>query len=283
MRTLLISAMCLGMGLTGPAFGQAKDKLIVAASPGSYLGVGLRDIDADRAKALGLREEAGVEITMVERDSPAEKAGLKAGDVVTEYNGQRVEGYEQFRRLVHETPAGRDVKLTVVRNGASQTVTAKIGTSSASAFGPGINLPNPPMTLRMPDVPTVHMSTRSSVLGVEGEGLSGQLADFFGVKEGVLVRAVTSGSAADKAGIKAGDVITKIGDTNVSTPSGVSSQLRTQAGKTVPVVLVRDKREMTVNVTLDPDNRGRNEFQRGGFGIFGDDFFRGLYGGGDWL
>ena len=89
---------------------------------GTYLGVNLAEIDANRAKELKLKEDYGVEITRVEENSPAEKAGVKPGDVVLEYNGQRVEGMEQFGRMVRETPPGREVKLTVSRNGATQTL-----------------------------------------------------------------------------------------------------------------------------------------------------------------
>src|ERR1043166_9317421 len=82
---------------------------VAAVSTGSYIGVGLQEIDSDRAKALKLREEMGVEITSVAPDSPAEKAGLKAGDVVFQFNGQRVDGMDQFRRMIGETPVGREV------------------------------------------------------------------------------------------------------------------------------------------------------------------------------
>ena len=88
---------------------------------GSYLGVNLAEIDSNRAKELKLRETTGVEITRVEEGSPAEKAGLKPNDVVLEFNGQHVEGMEQFGRLVRETPGGREVKLVISRNGDSQT------------------------------------------------------------------------------------------------------------------------------------------------------------------
>ena len=78
---------------------------------GTYLGVNLCEVPSDRARELKLKEAYGVEITRVEEGSPAEKAGLKSGDVVLEYNGQRVEGMEQFGRLVRETPPAREVKL----------------------------------------------------------------------------------------------------------------------------------------------------------------------------
>ena len=77
----------------------------------------MKDIDADSAKKFNLKEVRGVEITQVEENSPAAKAGIKEGDVVLEYNGQPVEGGEQLSRLVRETPIGRQVKVGVWRNG----------------------------------------------------------------------------------------------------------------------------------------------------------------------
>src|SRR5258705_2512709 len=93
---------------------------------GSYLGVGIQELTAERAKALKLREESGVEITRVAADSPAERAGLKSGDVVLQINGIKVDGLEQSSRLVRETPAGHEVKLEGFRNGAPQTLMATV-------------------------------------------------------------------------------------------------------------------------------------------------------------
>ena len=111
------------------------------APGGSYLGIGIQEITADRAKALRLREEAGVEITRVGPDSPADKAGLKAGDVVLRYNGTKVEGLEQLSRLVRETPVGREAKLDIFRNGAPQAVTVKIGQHPPGLVSRGFRFP----------------------------------------------------------------------------------------------------------------------------------------------
>src|SRR5260370_21600677 len=96
------------------------------SAPSSFLGVGVSEIDSERAKALKLKEERGVEVTEVHDASSAEKAGVKVGDAILEYNGQRVEGLEQFLRFVRETPVGRQVKLLISRNGAAQTLMAAI-------------------------------------------------------------------------------------------------------------------------------------------------------------
>jgi serine protease Do len=246
--TVLAFAIC---AIAAPAQTPRVTRAAAIALPGSFLGVGIQELDSDRAKELKLSQEGGVEITRIESDSPAEKAGLKTGDVVLQYSGQRVEGIEQFSRLVRETPPGRDVRLDIVRNGAPQTVTVKIGMRPGPRLGNGFVMPD----IRMPDMPRSFLSWRSSMLGVEVESLEGQLAQYFGVKEGVLVRSVLKGSPAEKAGIKAGDVITKVDDSSVATPADLSSRLRFLRGKSVSVVLTRERKEMTVTVTLDQAGR----------------------------
>jgi serine protease Do len=109
------------------------------------------------------------------------------------------------------------------------------------------------------DLPHVYMGARSAVLGIEGESLDrqAQFADFLGVKDGVLVKSVIRNSAAEKAGIKAGDVIVKVDDRAVDSPREISSALR-QAGskKTVTVTLVRNKKEMQLPVTVEERGGG---------------------------
>ncbi len=224
----------------------------------AYLGVGVRDVGAERAKALNLKEEYGIEVIRVDEGSPAEAAGVKAGDVVLEYNGQRVEGTEQFIRLVRETPAGRTAKLSIVRNGTQQTVSVPLGTRKAQLYGipsEDFHFEMPEMNIPMPDVPRAMMSWRNSVLGVEAEALGDtQLAVYFGVKDGVLVRSVMKGTAADKSGLKAGDVLLKVDADFVTSPRDVTNAMRgaRNAGKkTFPIVLMRERKETTVSVTLE--------------------------------
>ncbi len=223
----------------------------------SYLGVNLAEVNADRARDLKLKEAYGVEISRVEEGSPAEKAGIKSGDVVLEYNGQRVEGMEQFGRLVRETPGGREVKVLISRNGVNQTILATVGTRKGkNVIGnifPGVELPE----IHIPDIPQVFTTWRSPMLGVEAESLGPQLATYFGVKEGVLVRSVLKETAAEKAGVKAGDVITKVDGTSVTMPNELSSAVRSASSKkTFSVELVREHKEMTVSVNIE-DGRER--------------------------
>lgn len=228
----------------------------------SFLGVGVAEITANRMRELNLKEEYGVEITRVEDESPASKAGLKVGDVVVGYNGQRVEGIEQFMRLVRETPVGREVKLLISRNGVIQTIPVKIGTRrDAILLRHDGDWSDMPPSLVLPDMPRVFTTWNNAMLGIEAEALNPQLGEFFGVKEGVLIRSVAKGSAAEKAGLKAGDVIVKVDQTKVVSPSAVSAAIRTaRAKKTFPVDIVRDHRSMTVPVTVSGDQADQNWF-----------------------
>ncbi len=248
---------------TPPAAPRAK---IVSVAGGSYIGVMVQEIDSDRAKALKLHEEAGVEITHVDAESPAEKAGLKTGDAILQYNGQHIDGIEQFSRLVRETPVGREVKLEVFRNGAPQTIVAKLAArrpGGAMAFAAPAAAPGN-WEFKMPDMPRSFMSWQSSMLGIEGESLEGQLAQYFGVKEGVLVRSVVSGSSAEKSGLKAGDVIIRVDDSKVTTPADVTSRLRSLRGKAVGIVVMRDRKEVPLTVTIEEDRRGELFWQEFG-------------------
>jgi len=243
------------------ALGAPDEKVLLAfAGGGSYLGVDVAEIGAERAKALKLSEERGVELTRVAEDSPAAKAGLKAGDAVLEYNGQRVEGTEQFVRLVRETPVGRVVKLLISRGGTTQTISATIGKH------PGMKWAHTDvereverarkqmerMRIMIPDTPHAYMSWRTPALGIEGESLEGQLAEYFGVQSGVLVRSVLKGTPAEKAGLKAGDVIQKVDDTKVTTPREISSAIRSLNNKkTFPVMVRRNQKELTLSVTVE--------------------------------
>jgi S1-C subfamily serine protease len=116
-----------------------------------------------------------------------------------------------------------------------------------------VELPDFPVV--MPDVPRAMMSWRSSMLGVEAEGLGAtQLAAYFGVKDGVLVRSVFKGSAAEKAGLKAGDVLLKVDKEAVTTPREVTSAIRNfqkSGKKTIPIVLMREHKESTLTVTIE--------------------------------
>ncbi len=225
----------------------------------SYLGIGVADITAERAKALNLKEQRGAEVTNMTPDSPASKAGIKEGDVVLEYDGTAVQGVEQLTRLVRETPVGRQVKISVWRNGAAQTLTATIEARKGTVIqSDGFDIAVP--TFRLPAINgPFRLTWQTPVLGIEGESLRSeqQLAEFFGVKDGVLVKSVGKNSAAEKAGVKAGDVVVKVDDTTVSSSQEITRALRALGSKrTFTVTVVRNKKEMPLTVTMEERGGG---------------------------
>jgi serine protease Do len=230
----------------------------------SWLGVETQEVTAEKAKELKLPAERGVVVADVTKDSPAAKAGLKEKDVITEVNGQRVEGAAQFRRMIHEIPAGRTAQLTVWRDGRAQSLSATLGkaeerhdkwmgaTPGAFAFRmPEVQIPEMPSMDLGEGMGTV-MAGRPR-LGIDAEDIGGQLGSFFGAPdgEGILVRSVNSGSPAEKAGMKAGDVITSFNGERVRSLGDLRQKLASQNdAKTAKIGVLRNRSEMTLSVEL---------------------------------
>ncbi len=221
-----------------------------------WLGVTIAEVTAEKAKELKLPAERGVVLSEVEADSPAAKAGLKANDVITEFNGQRVEGTAQFSRLVRETPAGRSVQLTVWREGRAQSATVQLGSfHKQMASHMRRHMPREfDFHFEMPEMGGNFFAMSRPVLGIDGENLSGQLGSYFGAPdgEGVLVREVKSGTPAEKAGLKAGDVITQVDGERVRTVSELRQKLHGKRDKkSVNVSVLRKGAEMSLEVPIE--------------------------------
>ena len=247
---------------TKEILGQDPDVLVMSSDDGSgWLGVEISEVTAEKAKDLKLAGVRGVIVMDVEPDGPAAKAGLKENDVITQYDGQAVEGTVQFRRLVRETPAGRTVRLEISRNGSIQNISVDLGDRSAffekkmkgkmrdfdNAYA--FSMPNPDFSFSMPT-----MDGRSPMLGIDAEDVSGQLGSYFGAPDGtgVLVREVRPGMAAEKAGLKAGDVIVKVDGKPVRTLADLRGQLRDKGEqKSVSLGILRRGAEMSVAVTIE--------------------------------
>ena len=245
---------------------------------GSYLGVFVEEVTADRMKELGLSQERGAVIMKVVKDSPAEKAGLKENDVIVSFNGRPVDSVREFERLLGETPAGRNVAIEVLRNGNRQTFSAVV--SKRDNLGLARNYMEnadrlsqqwqdfkyltPPPTDFAPLNDNYlysgdYFPAMRPRLGISAEPITDQLAGFFGVREGhgVLVSEVTEGSPAAKAGLKAGDVIVAIDDGRIENVSDLRNQLSKKQEGAVVFKLVRNHEETSVTVNLEKVNPNR--------------------------
>ncbi|MFZ3215177.1 MAG: PDZ domain-containing protein [Candidatus Acidiferrales bacterium] len=228
---------------------------------GGWLGVEIGEVTAEKAKDLKLAAVRGVVVMDIEPDGPAAKAGLKENDVITQYDGQVVEGTVQFRRLVRETPAGRSVALVISRNGVIQNISVDLGERSAffekkmkdkmrdfdNAYA--FSMPNQDFAFALSP-----LDSRTPSLGISAEDLSGQLGAYFDAPDGagILIREVRPGTAAEKAGLKAGDVIVKVDGKPVRTLGDLRGQLRDKsAQKSVALGIVRKGAPLDVTVAIE--------------------------------
>jgi len=227
---------------------------------GSYLGVDITDVTTERMSALKLKEEKGVEVTMVDQDAPAGKAGIKEHDVIVSMNGTVIESGAQLRRMIHETPSGRVVTFGLSRDGQPVTVKLQLADkhkefSMTAPKAKEFNFTMPDIHV-MPDIdiPSINMVvvTSSARSGLMVENITPQLGEFFGVKNGngVLIRSVEKGSRAEKAGFRAGDVIVKVNDEPVHDTSDFTHAVKARNGNSVNVGVIRDKKEQNLNLAL---------------------------------
>jgi serine protease Do len=238
----------------------------------SYLGVDISDVTTERLSALKLKEEKGVEVTMVDQDAPAGKAGIKEHDVILTMNGTTIESGAQLRRMIHEMPPGRVVSFGLSRDG--QPVTIKVQLADKHSEFAMVHPKSKEFHFEMPNMPPMPeidfpsinvVVTQSERSGVMVENITQQLGEFFGVKNGngVLVRNVEKGSRAEKAGFRAGDVIIKINDQAVHDTSDFAHAVKSRSGNSVSVGVIREKKEQNLNLTL-PDRKesGRSSDRR---------------------
>ncbi len=233
----------------------------------SYLGVDIADVTTERLGALKLKDEKGVEVTMVDQDAPAGKAGIKEHDVILTMNGTTIESGAQLRRMIHETPAGRVVTFGLSRDGQPVTVKVQLADKHKEfpLMGPKpgeIQLNIPEIHVPDIDIPSINMVvvTSSARSGLMVENITPQLGEFFGVKNGngVLVRSVEKGSRAEKAGFRAGDVIVKVNDQAVHDTSDFTHAVKSRSGNSVSVAVIREKREQNLNLAL-PEHKDSSD------------------------
>jgi serine protease Do len=240
---------------------------------GSYLGVFVEEVTPNRMKELGLSQERGAVIMKVVKDSPAEKAGLRENDVIISFNGRPVDSVKEFERVLGETPAGRTISIDVLRGGNHQTFSAVV--SKRNDFGLARNYMDNAERLSRQwqgfSPPAIDFTGNFDVdagglysvmrprLGISAESITDQLAGFFGVKQGhgVLVSEVTEGSAAAKAGLKAGDVIVAIDDGRIENVSDLRNQLSKKQEGAVVFKVVRNRQETSVTVNLEKATSNR--------------------------
>ena len=242
---------------------------------GGFLGVYTEEITKDNLSQYGLRDVRGVGVTEVVKDSPAEKAGLRKGDVIIRFDGEAVASVRKLNRLVSEVAPDHKVTVGISRGGSDQEVAvtiAKRQETYSDTLGkmtipfPRENFPrieNLPNTERMPDGTNFFSIGKSRRIGVSTTSLTKQLADYFGVTDGkgVLVTSVSENSPAAKAGVRAGDVITAVDGEKIEGAGDLSRAISKQKDGDVTLTIVRDKSQRTIKVT--PEKTDNELFKPG--------------------
>jgi serine protease Do len=254
-------ALAAGMAAPGARAGERgsdekriEKRVVVRHGGGGFLGVGLDDVEGDAR---------GAKVRSVRPESPAAKAGIKDGDVVVRFDGEGVRSAAHLVRLVAETPAGRSIAVEVLRTGKAEKLSVTLGEGDRLVLPGGeparreyrFELPMPPVP---PDVSvedgfvrvTPHQPPR---LGLEFIEIGEQLAASYQLERdnGVLVASVQAGSAAAKAGVKAGDIVLELDGHEIKDGGDLRSVVEdADAGETVKIKLLRAGHPLELDVTF---------------------------------
>ncbi len=290
---LILLTTAASSALAGsPATGQGSEGVVfflgAAAAPPTrtaqgYLGVDVRDVASDQVSPLKLKDAHGAEIVLVDHDAPAGKAGLREHDVVLQMNGQAIEGRDQIRRMLHDSPPGKTITLVISRDGQQINITTQMATQEEverQASEQRLPVPDPQATMSDNTETASSPAPASSGIPMRGnsfvgsllmnpsytgamlEKMSSQQATYFGVPSGagLLVRTVVPNSPAAIAGLQVCDVIVRADEKPVFTAGDWAKAIKNSHGKPLAVVVLRDKKEQTL--TLTPDGKKRTSLEQ---------------------
>ena len=244
---------------------EPNPMLLHSSSSQGYLGVDFVDVDQEKAQALKLKEVRGAVITLIDHDAPAGQAGIRVNDVVIQLNGQNVEGAEQLKRMLREIPPGHKVSIEINRDGNVQTMAVelvdhrvlghdiwkKIGHSGDDASPSTLGMLTGTGDASAPSVFKMPLFGSTLNVGALVEPLTGQMAEYLGVPNGLMVKQVARKSEAAAAGLKAFDVILKVGTESISTSADWERALHANTGKPVQVTILRDRKQQTLTMQVD--------------------------------
>jgi S1-C subfamily serine protease len=272
----LIVLLSIGVAIT-PASARAQARglielmqefspLLLHSTSQGYLGVDLSDVDQEKAQALKLKEVRGAIITLIDHDAPAGKCGLKVNDVVLQLNGQNVESAEQLRRILREVPAGRKISMEISRDGNIQTLAIELADRRVmehevwTRIGAGGDLftQEPGMAI-LPEATNAPLPGGFHVpffgnnlkVGALVEPLTSQMAEYLGVSNGLMVKQIARKSEAASAGMRAFDVILKVGPEAIHTVADWDRALHANQGKPVQITILRAKKTQILTLQVD--------------------------------
>jgi serine protease Do len=292
---IVTSSFVLSIGQTPEAKKEDAEKAartfaFAFDGDGGYLGVQTEEVTKDNFAKFGLREVRGVAVEKVVDESPAAAAGLRAGDVIVRLNSEEITSTRKLSRLISEIAPDHQVKLTIMRNGRDQDITATVAKRPAPKFGngnfaftmpEGMNklelekLQSLPMLKDLPEgganvftVPRggddnsfVWRAGSGRQIGIGVYPVTKQLGERFGVDSGVMINNVREDSPAAKAGLKAGDIIVEIDGKAVKGSVDLIRAINEKKEGDVTLIIVRDRNRQTLTVTPETSKDGGFVFQ----------------------
>ncbi|HEY0321626.1 MAG TPA: PDZ domain-containing protein [Pyrinomonadaceae bacterium] len=250
---------------TPAAQADSSPSVSLFTSGGNYLGIAVAEVTRENMGRYSLREPRGIVITKVFEDSPAARAGLRAGDVILRFDGEQVSTYSKLQRLISEAAPEQTVRLSISRNGTEQEVSVTMGRRKNSFQDLITVYPTQPQTAEATRALEQLQRGQGAIgfgfgrrIGVNTTQLTKQLADYFGVTggKGLLVTSVAENSPAARAGLKAGDVITDVDGEKVESAGDLSRAINRKADGTVTLKIVRDRNSTTLTVTPEKRESG---------------------------
>jgi serine protease Do len=200
-----------------------------------WLGVSIQEVTDEIAKSFKLKDAKGALVAEVMEDTPAQKGGMERGDIIISFDGKEVETPNELQRIVASTPPNKKVKVKVIRNGKTETLTITLGT--------------------MPGETTETEKAITTDLGLTVQTLTPDLAEQFNWsrdEKGVLITGVGPGGAADEAGLRRGDLIKEIDRQEIETAEDYQRILgKVKKGESVLLLIKRGTRTFYTTLTVE--------------------------------
>jgi len=256
MKTALIMAsLLIPFSIAEPPSAFAvcgpDDVVVIDAKPdgGGWLGVSIQDMTPGLAKSMAVDIKKGALVNEVIEGSPAADAGIRDEDIIIEFNGKSVDGANDLAGKVQQVEPKSTASLVLIRGAERKSLEVTVGEARRKRVH-AFTHPVPPMA------PRFHMLMSHSSLGMETQEMTDQLAGYFGApeNEGVLITAVEEDGAAKKAGLKAGDVVLKVGSQTIREEDDIWDEVEEyKKGDKIPFDIIRDKSRQLVTLEVEDD------------------------------